>query len=120
MGELIGEIVKGQEHNKHTLAVFLDLSKAFDTLSHKILLAKLERYGIRGTSWKWYGIRGTSWKWYGIRGTSWKWFESYLEQRKLRIKCMTESGSVMQYPDLLNITLTRYDQKYSFHLDLNF
>ena len=75
VGELIGEIVKGQEHRKHTLAVFLDLSKAFDTLSHKILLTKLERYGIRGTSWK--------------------WFESYLDQRKLRVKCKTESGSVM-------------------------
>ena len=83
IGELIGEIVKGQEHGKHTLAVFLDLSKAFDTLSHKILLTKLERYGIRGTSWK--------------------WFESYLDQRKLRVKCMTESGSVMEYSDYSNI-----------------
>ena len=83
VGELIGEIVKGQEHRKHTLAVFLDLSKAFDTLSHKILLTKLERYGISGTSWK--------------------WFQSYLDQRKLRVKCMTESGSVMEYSDYFNI-----------------
>ena len=58
--ELVGEIVKGHEHKKHTVAVFLDLSKAFDTLCHKILLAKLERYGIRGTNLN--------------------WFESYLEQ----------------------------------------
>ena len=36
--ELLGEIVKGMENNKHTIVVYLDLSKAFDTLDHRILL----------------------------------------------------------------------------------
>ena len=67
VSELLSVVLKGYELNKSTVAVFLVLSKAFDTLSHEILLDKLDHYGIRGVANE--------------------WFRSYLSNRTLHSKC---------------------------------
>ena len=60
--DLIDRIMGQIDKNEIPFAVFMDLSKAFDTLDHKIPLQKLQYYGIQGTHLK--------------------WFESYLTDRK--------------------------------------
>ena len=43
--ELLGEICKGLKKGEHTLALFIDLSKAFETIDHKILYKNWKSMG---------------------------------------------------------------------------
>src|SRR5688572_3294916 len=60
-------ISKAIDTNKYSIGIFLDLAKAFDTVDHKILLDKLENYGIRGIPHL--------------------WFKSYLDHRYQQVLC---------------------------------
>ena len=124
--KLTNDILNEMDNNNFTIGVFLDLSKAFDTVDHNILLRKLENYGIRGTSLN--------------------WFKSYLSARKqsvkfgdqqstlLLLKCGVPQGSILgpllfliYINDMINSSkLLKYilfaddSTLYASHSDLNY
>ena len=50
--EITDRIISAMDTNKIPLNIYLDLSKAFDTLDHAVLLDQLFRYVIRGNPLK--------------------------------------------------------------------
>ena len=56
IAQLVDQIYEAFEKNEYTLGVLIDLSKAFDTVDHSVLLRKLELYGITERNYK--GIKG--------------------------------------------------------------
>ena len=59
---MMDNLIQALEKGEFVVGVFLDFSKAFDTVNHDILFEKLYQYGIRGPALQ--------------------WFKSYLHERK--------------------------------------
>ena len=67
--------------------VFIDLKKAFDTVDHKILLHKVDHYGLRGVINKWFSS-------YLQSRTQTAQIDSYISARK-DTTCGVPQGSVL-------------------------
>jgi Reverse transcriptase (RNA-dependent DNA polymerase) len=72
----INNLTRNLNCKEHSLVVFCDLRKAFDTVDHSILLAKLNNIGVRGNELN--------------------WFKSYLSQRKQFVHICNSSSSLLE------------------------
>ena len=77
--EFLDCVYSSLDKKQSTIAVFLDFSKAFDTVNHEILMSKLQHNGIIGVMLS--------------------WFKSYLCNRKQYVSVKNSSSSMS------NITL---------------
>jgi len=62
--EMHNKITDSIDKKRYTVRIFIDLSKAFDSVHYSIFLAKLEHYGIRGVSLCWFCNYLFNWKEY--------------------------------------------------------
>ena len=72
---LSDKLIHNLDNGLNSCAIFLDLAKAFDSVSHEILLRKMHHYGIRGKALE--------------------LFKSYLSSRSQYVKLNGSKSSLM-------------------------
>ena len=81
------KIIKSIDSGDIVLGIFLDFSKAFDTVNHKILINKMYKYGIRGIAIEWFKSYLTNRKQYVCFNN--------INSSKLDIGCGVPQGSIL-------------------------
>ena len=84
---LMDKLVNALENKEIVVGIFLDVSKAFDTVDHDILLQKLHHYGIRGCDYSWFET-------YLTHRTQFVTYNG-AKSKKLVIKCGVPQGSIL-------------------------
>ena len=51
---MMDQVTKALDNGECVIGIFLDFSKAFDTINHSILIDKLYHYSIRGNALEWF------------------------------------------------------------------
>ena len=72
--DMYDHLLEKLDNKDYTCAIFLDLAKAFDSVNHSILLAKLQKYGVREIALK--------------------FFESYLSNRWQYVKILNQESDL--------------------------
>ena len=83
----IDKVIQAIEKGECAIGIFLDFSKAFDTVDHDILLDKLDHYGIRGCALSWF-------KSYLSCRTQYVTYNGNESSRQM-IKCGVQQGSIL-------------------------
>ena len=92
---LVDKILKSWENGEIVLGLFLDFSKAFDTVNHEILISKLYKYGIRGITLNWFKSYLPNRKQYVSY--------HYIKSNEFNITCGIPQGSIFTTPAVFNL-----------------